>query len=65
MKAYYVKYTLTNHYPKVKGFQVLANSKEEAYNKGLYEILPKVEPLSPEDFWVDSVTYNNGNYVKF
>lgn len=64
MKAYYVKYK-THSAGEVKGIGVLANSKVEAYDKAVYEEIPKVEGATPYSAWVSSVTYNNGNYRTF
>ena len=64
MKAYYVEYKM-NEASKVKGIQVLANSKYDAYDKAVYELIPDIEKYSPYSAWVASVTYNNGNYKTF
>lgn len=64
-KAYYVKYVMTFPSGKVKGIQVIATSKQEAYLKATYEEIPYIEKSQPYATWVHSVTYNNGNYKEF
>lgn len=64
MKAYYVKYR-TWQCAEEKGLQVLAANKEEAYEKAMFEEVPRIEQTSPYSCWVASVTYNNGNYKCF
>lgn len=45
---------------------VLASSKQEAYDKAVYEAIPKeYAGFYPYSAWVSSVTYNNGNERKF
>ena len=64
-KAYYVKYKL-HRSDEEKGISLLASSKEEAYDKAVYEVIPEAENgVYPYSAWVSSVTYNNGNYVLF
>ena len=63
MKAYRVKYRLVGS--EVKGIDVLARSKAEAYDKAVYEVIPEAEGEMPYSAWVYSVTYNNGNYRTF
>lgn len=64
MKAYWVEYRL-HAWGDVHGIQVPANSKEEAYDKATYELIPEKENEFPYSSWVKSVTYNNGNYREF
>ena len=64
MKAYYVKYR-NNSWGKELGIQVLADSKEQAYDKAVWELIPKKEGSYPYSAWVSSVTYNNGNWHHF
>ena len=64
MKAYYVQYTMYRH-GELKGIQVPAASKYDAYNKAVYELIPQKEDAHPYSAWVHSVTYNNGNYKIF
>ena len=47
------------------GIAVLANNKEDAYDKAVYERIPNREGRLPYSAWVVSVTYSNGNYKKF
>lgn len=44
---------------------VVASSKEEAYDKAVYEVIPKEFGEVPYSAWVDSVTYQNGNTKQF
>lgn len=44
---------------------LLASSKEEAYDKAVYEVIPEKHGEPPYSAWVTSVTYNNGNYKRF
>lgn len=55
--AYTVRYHMYQHEKEVHMVCVPAASKEEAYDKAVYEVLPEV----PYSAWVSSVTYNNGN----
>ena len=63
MKAYYVRYRMIGS--EVKGIGLLAKSKEDAYDKAVYEEIPKVEGELPYSAWVSSVTYQNGNVRYF
>lgn len=64
MKAYYVNYKLFDA-DEYHGVQVPANNKVEAYDRAVYELIPKMEGTSPYSAWVKSVTYNNGKYKRF
>lgn len=63
MKAYYVKYRSSGY--DIKGVQVIAKNKEDAYDKAVYEEIPKREGSLPYSAWVYSVTYSNGNCKYF
>ena len=63
MKAYYVMYRIRGCEPK--GIAIYARNKAEAYDKAVYEEIPKIEGETPYSAWVHSVTYNNGNYKEF
>lgn len=65
MKAYYVKYLVNGSYEDVQGVQVLAHTKEEAYNIATFDLIPEKEGKVPYSSWVSSVTYNNGNVHYF
>ena len=65
MKAYYVKFLLDGWYSEERGIQSPANSKEEAYDKAVFELIPKEYGRTPFAAYVYSVTYNNGNYRLF
>lgn len=62
--TYYVKYREFDT-GKEKGICVAARSKAEAYDKAVYELIPKKEGSTPYSAWVESVTYQNGNYRLF
>jgi len=64
MSAYYVKYKMHSA-DEVHGIEVHTNSKAGAYDKAVYEEIPKREQSYPYSAWVFSVTYNNGNYKPF
>lgn len=48
-----------------KLIDLLANNKEEAYEKAFYEAIPEREGEMPYSAWVSSVTYQNGNVRYF
>ena len=50
---------------KIKKVHVIATSKADAYDKAVYEVIPKIESELPYSSWVDSVTYQNGNCKYF
>ena len=60
MKAYCINYKMYNA-DEVKSIQVLAENKEDAYDKAFYEIIPQSDGEIPYSAWVYSVTYKNGN----
>lgn len=64
MKTYHVRYRLFQ-WSEEEGIDVLANNKEEAYDKAVYETIYDKEEWLPYSAWVESVTYNNGNYRTF
>ena len=64
MKTYYINYKMYNA-DEVNGIQVLAENKEDAYSKAVYELIPQTEGEHPYSAWVHSVTYKNGNYKTF
>lgn len=63
MKSYTVRYNLFGQ--TREWVSVLANNKEEAYDKAVYEEIPKIEGELPYSAWVAAVTYNNGKYKVF
>lgn len=65
MKAYTVHYKLFFPTCNEETIVVLANNKEEAWEKAVFEDIPKVEHVSPYSAWVAGVTYQNGNYRRF
>ena len=64
MKAYYINYKMHSA-DEVQGIQVLAENKEDAHEKAVYELIPQKENELPYSAWVHSVTYKNGNYKIF
>ena len=65
MKTYHVVYIMAYYEVADKSVDVLASNKEEAYDKAVYEAIPKKEGRIPYAAYVASVTYNNGNYKTF
>ena len=63
MKAYAVRYRMIGS--EEKQIDLLANNKEEAYEKAFYEAIPEREGEMPYSAWVSSVTYQNGNVRYF
>lgn len=63
-KAYAVEFKL-HSCGEIQMVSFLANNKEEAYDKAVYEEIPKVTGEYPYSAWVKSVTYNNGRYRVF
>lgn len=59
--VYRVEYNLMGR----KAVDVIAKSKYEAYDKAVFEVIPKIEGELPYSAWVASVTYQNGNYRTF
>lgn len=48
-----------------KHIDVIASSKEEAYDRAVYEVIPETTGWYPYSAWVISVTYQNGNCKYF
>lgn len=63
MNAYTVAYRILGEEEKNTSF--LAKNKADAYEKAVFEEIPKIEGELPYSAWVVSVTYNNGNYRRF
>lgn len=63
MKAYAIRYRMIGSEEKL--IDLLANNKEEAYEKAFYEAIPEREGEMPYSAWVSSVTYQNGNVRYF
>ena len=64
MKTYFVEYKMYNA-DRIHGIQSPAENKIDAYEKAVYDLIPKKEGGIPYSAWVHSVTYNNGNYREF
>ena len=63
--VYHVEYKLYSC-SEVKGIDVIANNKEDAYSEAVFTEIPKNEcGQYPYSAWTASVTYNNGNYKRF
>lgn len=62
--AYYVKYRMHDA-AEVKGVCVAARNKVEAYDRAVFEVIPKTDGRVPYSAWVSSVTYNNGKERRF
>ena len=63
--VYTVEYVMSEFTAEVRHIDVPAKSKEEAYDKAYYELIPEIEPYSPYGAWVARVTYQNGNCREF
>ena len=64
MNSYYVTYKMHSA-AEEKGIDLLARNKSDAYDKAVFEEIPKIEGELPYSAWVVSVTYKNGNYRRF
>ena len=65
MKTYHICY-LMSCYGSERELDVLANNKAEAYDKAVYEEIPRAEDGHyPYGAYVESVTYSNGNHKTF
>lgn len=64
MVAYTVEYKMYMA-DKVQTVSLLARNKADAYDRAVYEEIPRVEGHIPYSAWVASVTYQNGNYRRF
>ena len=64
MRAYTVEYKL-HRADQVHRISFLAENKEDAYDKAVYDKVPKLTGEYPYSAWVYSVTYQNGGYRRF
>lgn len=64
MSAYTVEYKLHMR-GQVHRISFLAKNKADAYDKAVYEEIPKATGEYPYSAWVYSVTYQNGNHKLF
>lgn len=62
-QTYHVGFRMSGEWPE--SIDVIASSKAEAYDVAVYEAIPKQYGELPYSAWVESVTYNNGNYKRF
>ena len=58
---YVVEYRLHKN-DDPKSIRVIAHDKWEAYDKAVYELIPKEDGRTPYSCWVYAVQYQNGNY---
>ena len=65
MRTYHVRYKMHEADSECKGIDVIAKNKADAYDKAVFVAIPTVEKSTPYSAWVQSVTYNNGNYSMF
>lgn len=63
--TYHITYILDGDWDISRGIDVVAESKEDAYEKAVFEVLPAEMGRCPYSAWVDSVTYSNGNRREF
>lgn len=64
MKSYTVEYKLYSS-DVIRSISFLAQNKEDAWDRAVYELIPNADGQVPYSAWVASVTYNNGNYKRF
>lgn len=58
----YTVHYIMHSYETAQRIDVLAHTKEEAYDIAVFEKIPQThEGKLPYSAWVDSVTYDNGN----
>ncbi len=62
--AYVVRYRMYS-VDDVHSVVVLAHSKEDAYDKAVFEKIREEQGFCPYSAWVDNVTYQNGNVRYF
>ena len=65
MKPYTVAYKPNGAYETQRSIIVLANTKQEAWDKAVFEAIPELEGGMPYSAWVERVTYNNGRVKEF
>ena len=68
MKArhtYHIGYQLGGVWDLERGIDVVASSRSEAYDLAAYAAIPEREGTMAYAVWVESVTYQNGNYRRF
>jgi len=64
MNAYTVEYR-EDRFGEVKQISFLADNKQNAWCRAVFEEIPNLTGAQPYSAWVASVTYNNGNYREF
>lgn len=60
MNAYSVTYKMYKE-DNYKYVSLLARNKADAYDRAVYQVIPKYRGEMPYSAWVTSVTYQNGN----
>ena len=63
-QTYTVEY-IVHQYGEVKRICFASGSKALAWEKAVFELIPKEEGAQPYAAWVTSVTYQNGNERRF
>ena len=63
-QTYTVEY-IVHKYGEVKRICFASGSKALAWEKAVFELIPKEEGAQPYAAWVTSVTYQNGNERRF
>ena len=64
MAAFTVEYKLYKA-DETRRIYLGAQSKADAYERAVFEEIPKKDGEMPYSAWVASVTYQNGNYKRF
>ena len=65
MKTYNICYRMQRLSQGCKRIDVCAKNRFEAYDKAVYETIPRIEGEAPYSAWVNAVTYRNGNRKEF
>lgn len=63
--VYHIRFILEGYWDVERGIDVLAQNKEDAYEKAMFVNIPIKFGRHPYSAWVKSVTYNNGNHREF
>lgn len=62
--TYHVAYWMA-YWELEREIDVIAGSKEEAWETAMFEAIPNKEGCNPYNVVVESVTYQNGKYKRF
>ena len=63
--TYTVNYQLNHYASEEQSVDVVAESKADAYDKAVFEVIPAKHGKTPYGAYVASVTYANGNSRRF